>query len=54
MMVNPLLHRSMRDKPLSRVFATIDCVVSFAEFRDAYARLKSGNHVGRVVIETAS
>jgi NADPH:quinone reductase-like Zn-dependent oxidoreductase len=39
---------------MHKVKPVIDRVFPFAEYRDAYARLKSGNHVGKVVIEAAS
>jgi NADPH:quinone reductase-like Zn-dependent oxidoreductase len=39
---------------MHKVRPVIDRVFPFAEYRDAYARLKSGNHVGKVVIEEAS
>jgi NADPH:quinone reductase-like Zn-dependent oxidoreductase len=39
---------------MHEVRPVIDRVFPFAEYRDAYARLKSGNHVGKVVIEVAS
>ena len=34
-----------------QVHPVIDKVYPFAQFRDAYARLKSGEHVGKIVIE---
>lgn len=34
-----------------QVHPVIDKVYPFAEFRDAYRRLKSGEHVGKIVIE---
>jgi len=39
---------------MHKVRPVIDRVFPFAEYRDAYARLKSGNHVGKVVVEVAS
>jgi NADPH:quinone reductase-like Zn-dependent oxidoreductase len=39
---------------MHKVRPVIDRVFPFAEYGDAYARLKSGNHVGKVVIEVAS
>lgn len=38
---------------LHEVKPVIDRVYPFAEYRDAYQRLASGNHVGKVVIDVA-
>lgn len=32
----------------------IDTVFPFAEYRDAYRRIESGNHIGKVIIDTAT
>lgn len=38
---------------MAEVRPVIDRVFPFAEYRDAYRRLASGHHVGKVVIDVA-
>lgn len=38
----------------AEVRPVIDQVFPFAEYREAYRRLQSGNHVGKVIIDLAT
>ncbi len=42
-----------RRKEASEVRPVIDQVFPFADYREAYRRFESGNHVGKVIVDLA-
>ncbi|WP_202033763.1 zinc-binding dehydrogenase [Agrobacterium larrymoorei] len=43
----------LRAMDMHQVKPAIDQIFPFADFRDAFRRLKSGNHIGKVVVDIA-